>query len=226
MTAKVSLRGLYKIFGPDDVAMVRHVKAGMGKTKGTEHRITLNTPKREWELGSGEAPVALADPCLYADFLNYHKVEEEQATGGGGLRTSEVVLGGDYITTESGTGLVPTAPGHGQDDYLTGLKYGLPLLSPVDDAGRFTAEAGEGLQLSGASCLTGMLSADERSSTTRPSTSALSSSRRSRPTTVRSTARSTVRRRSSRDRSSRARCVTRRRSSVTSSSTTSSCFNF
>ena len=58
-------------------------------------------------------------------------------------RESEVVLGGDYITTESGTGLVHTAPGHGQDDYLTGLKYGLPLLSPVDDAGKFTSEAGE-----------------------------------------------------------------------------------
>ena len=61
-------------------------------------------------------------------------------------RESPVVLGGDYITTESGTGLVHTAPGHGQDDYLTGLKYGLELLSPVDDAGRFTAEAGEDLK--------------------------------------------------------------------------------
>lgn len=57
-------------------------------------------------------------------------------------RTSEVVVGGDYITTDSGTGLVHTAPGHGQEDYQTGLKYGLELLSPVDDAGRFTAEAG------------------------------------------------------------------------------------
>lgn len=58
-------------------------------------------------------------------------------------RISEVVVGGDYITTEAGTGLVHTAPGHGQEDYVTGLKYGLPLLSPVDDAGKFTAEAGE-----------------------------------------------------------------------------------
>lgn len=57
-------------------------------------------------------------------------------------RVSAVVLGGDYITTESGTGLVHTAPGHGAEDYLTGLKYGLPLLSPVDDGGRFTEEAG------------------------------------------------------------------------------------
>ena len=58
-------------------------------------------------------------------------------------RDSKVVIGGDYITTESGTGLVHTAPGHGQEDYITGQKYGLPLLSPVDDGGRFTEEAGK-----------------------------------------------------------------------------------
>lgn len=96
-------------------------------------------------------------------------------------RSSPVVVGGDYITTESGTGLVHTAPGHGQEDYQVGnngeqprewshtpclfidkwlicvrhnrawcnpvsiqvgQRYGLPLLSPVDDDGVFTAEAG------------------------------------------------------------------------------------
>ena len=64
-------------------------------------------------------------------------------------RESKVVIGGDYITTESGTGLVHTAPGHGQEDYITGQKYGLPLLSPVDDGGRFTEDAGKfvGLQV-------------------------------------------------------------------------------
>ncbi|KAK6161156.1 hypothetical protein DH2020_004537 [Rehmannia glutinosa] len=58
-------------------------------------------------------------------------------------RECPVVIGGDYITTESGTGLVHTAPGHGQEDYVTGLKYGLPVLSPVDDEGIFTEEAGQ-----------------------------------------------------------------------------------
>jgi len=64
-------------------------------------------------------------------------------------RESKVVVGGDYITTESGTGLVHTAPGHGQEDYITGQKYGLPILSPVDDGGKFTEEAGKfaGLQV-------------------------------------------------------------------------------
>jgi isoleucyl-tRNA synthetase len=57
-------------------------------------------------------------------------------------RTAPVVLGGDYITTESGTGLVHTAPGHGVDDFATGRKYGLAVLCPVDEAGTLTAEAG------------------------------------------------------------------------------------
>ncbi|MBW4524326.1 MAG: isoleucine--tRNA ligase [Phormidium tanganyikae FI6-MK23] len=58
-------------------------------------------------------------------------------------RISEIVIGGDYVTTDSGTGLVHTAPGHGQDDYLVGQRYGLPILSPVDDDGNFTEEAGQ-----------------------------------------------------------------------------------
>ncbi|WP_199249078.1 isoleucine--tRNA ligase [[Phormidium] sp. ETS-05] len=58
-------------------------------------------------------------------------------------RESQIVIGGDYVTTESGTGLVHTAPGHGLEDYAVGLRYGLPILAPVDEDGNFTAEAGE-----------------------------------------------------------------------------------
>ena len=57
-------------------------------------------------------------------------------------RTSPVVIGGEYITTESGTGLVHTAPGHGVDDFHTGQKNGLSVLCPVDEAGTLTDEAG------------------------------------------------------------------------------------
>ena len=56
-------------------------------------------------------------------------------------RESEILIGGDYVTTESGTGLVHTAPGHGQEDYLVGQRYGLGVLSPVDAKGNFTEEA-------------------------------------------------------------------------------------
>ncbi|WP_215609589.1 isoleucine--tRNA ligase [Leptothoe spongobia] len=64
-------------------------------------------------------------------------------------RESPIVIGGDYITTESGTGLVHTAPGHGMEDFGVGQKYGLPILCPVDAKGYFTAEAGsfEGLNV-------------------------------------------------------------------------------
>ena len=57
-------------------------------------------------------------------------------------RTSSVVLA-DYVTLSDGTGCVHTAPGHGQEDYITGNKYQLPVLSPVDATGIFTDEAGE-----------------------------------------------------------------------------------
>ncbi|WP_029894959.1 isoleucine--tRNA ligase [Desulfohalovibrio reitneri] len=51
-------------------------------------------------------------------------------------RDSQVVLA-DYVTLDAGTGLVHTAPGHGREDFETGQKYGLEVLSPLDDAGRF-----------------------------------------------------------------------------------------
>ncbi len=52
-------------------------------------------------------------------------------------RDSLLVLG-DYVTLEAGTGCVHTAPGHGHDDYVTGQAYGLEVLCPVDDKGCFT----------------------------------------------------------------------------------------
>ena len=57
-------------------------------------------------------------------------------------RSSRVVLA-DYVTGEEGTGCVHTAPGHGQDDYFTGKKYGLPVIMSVNAFGKFTEEAGE-----------------------------------------------------------------------------------
>ena len=57
-------------------------------------------------------------------------------------RDSQVILA-DYVTLEAGSGLVHIAPGHGQEDYDSGRKYGLPPYSPVDDGCRFTDEVPE-----------------------------------------------------------------------------------
>lgn len=57
-------------------------------------------------------------------------------------RASLAVLA-DYVTTEDGTGVVHTAPGHGREDFITGQKYGLQVLCPVNERGVLTSEAGE-----------------------------------------------------------------------------------
>jgi len=54
-------------------------------------------------------------------------------------RDSLIILG-DYVTKEEGTGCVHTAPGHGLDDFISGKKYDLPVLVPVDEGGVFTTE--------------------------------------------------------------------------------------
>jgi isoleucyl-tRNA synthetase len=65
-------------------------------------------------------------------------------------RDSPIVLG-DHVTADSGTGLVHTAPNHGQDDFVVGKKYNLGMISLVDDRGVFNEDAGE--QLAGLSVL-------------------------------------------------------------------------
>lgn len=55
-------------------------------------------------------------------------------------RDSLVMLG-EHVTTDAGTGCVHTAPGHGEDDFQVGMKYGLDVLCPVDDKGNMTNEA-------------------------------------------------------------------------------------
>lgn len=57
-------------------------------------------------------------------------------------RDSIIVLG-DHVTADTGTGCVHTAPGHGADDFRVGQKYNLPILNPVDDGGLYTEDFAE-----------------------------------------------------------------------------------
>jgi isoleucyl-tRNA synthetase len=83
-----------------------------------------------------------------AGFSSYEVVKEFRGRDAEGLVFSHPLYGRDsvgvlaeYVTTEDGTGLVHTAPGHGRDDFYTGQKYGLPVLCPVDEKGFLTEEA-------------------------------------------------------------------------------------
>jgi len=58
------------------------------------------------------------------------------------LDREAIVLTADFVTMDTGTGAVHIAPGHGEDDYWLGKQNNLPILSPVDDHGRLTDEAG------------------------------------------------------------------------------------
>ena len=90
----------------------------------------------------------LLDPCMATFGIDSYKIIAEIKAGElEGLkarhplydRTSLIVLA-PYVTLEAGTGCVHTAPGHGREDYETGLAYGLDVYSPVDDNGCFTDE--------------------------------------------------------------------------------------
>lgn len=58
------------------------------------------------------------------------------------LDRDSLIINAEYVTLDTGTGAVHIAPGHGMDDYIAGMQYGLPILSPVDDDGHYTAECG------------------------------------------------------------------------------------
>ncbi len=58
------------------------------------------------------------------------------------LDRDSLIIMGSFVTTDTGSGAVHIAPGHGADDYNVGMQYDLPVLSPVDDDGNYTAECG------------------------------------------------------------------------------------
>jgi isoleucyl-tRNA synthetase len=94
---------------------------------------------------AGYEEVAEAAPAGAGDWVS-GGVNGEQLAGNEAQhpflpRTSRIITA-EFVTMESGTGQVHIAPGHGADDYLAGVQNGLPILSPVDEHGRFTEEAG------------------------------------------------------------------------------------
>ncbi len=93
------------------------------------------------------AEALLKETMFRCGIERYHVVAYCQGKGLEGLvlqhpfydRQVPVILG-DHVTTDAGTGAVHTAPGHGQDDYVVGQRYGLPVDNPVDEKGCFLPE--------------------------------------------------------------------------------------
>ncbi|MGC8484505.1 MAG: isoleucine--tRNA ligase [Candidatus Baltobacteraceae bacterium] len=119
---------------PANVAIALRADASYGLYRVGDERIVVAEALAEQALGEA-FPQAHLLAVAPGSALDGAQVRHPFAQ-----RDSAVVLA-DYVDLESGTGAVHTAPGHGADDFATGIKYDLPILNPVDASGRFTAEA-------------------------------------------------------------------------------------
>ncbi len=130
---------------PSNLAIAVHpeetyawIDAGDGNHYLVAERLADRVAK---ELGwSDWKRVASVPGSSLAGAVYAHPLHEEcrgELTAEEDARSFRVVLG-DHVTMDAGTGLVHTAPGHGEDDFLVGKRENLPILSPVDEAGRFT----------------------------------------------------------------------------------------
>jgi len=104
-----------------------------------------NGEKRRSIFADDMVEIVMADGGV-SDYTRHGKVNGEDLEGKKYRhvfmdRESPVVLA-DYVTLTDGTGCVHTAPGHGREDFYTGQENGLPVLSPVNDTGHLTDEAG------------------------------------------------------------------------------------
>ena len=103
------------------------------------------------DMGDGQVVIlanALTESCMkafgVADYkvlgpLDPRNLENKRCRHPFYSRESLIILG-DHVTLEAGSGCVHTAPGHGREDYEVGLQYGLDAYSPVNDSGCFTEE--------------------------------------------------------------------------------------
>jgi len=105
--------------------------------------VAVESGERRWIVAKGllegfSKAVGVANARIIAEFPG-RALEHARARHPWIDRDSVVILA-DHVTLEAGTGCVHTAPGHGQEDYEVGLRYGLDIYAPVDAHGRFTAE--------------------------------------------------------------------------------------
>jgi isoleucyl-tRNA synthetase len=99
---------------------------------GDEHYVIANGLSEAFQKDTGlvlESPVAFSRDDLESLVVKHPFIDRESK-----------VMFGNHVTLEQGTGVVHTAPGHGMEDYIIGLEYGLDILCPVDHQGRYTDE--------------------------------------------------------------------------------------
>ncbi|MBI4056865.1 MAG: isoleucine--tRNA ligase [Elusimicrobia bacterium] len=143
---------------PANVALAFHpdLEYVQVKVKSLESKVPASPRLAGGQAAGGQGPrsliLAKVRVAAVMEELGIKSYEEESSCKGRdleqivcqgplGFRDSRGILA-KYVSSEDGTGVVHTAPGHGEDDFEACKKYGLPVVSPVDSAGKFTEEAG------------------------------------------------------------------------------------
>jgi isoleucyl-tRNA synthetase len=124
---------------PEECYIVQEFKVAPGELGDRDGRVSLLLGEKllpHFSAATGLDPIgkplASFPGAKIEKITARHPFLDRQAT----------VFAADFVTMDSGTGAVHVAPGHGADDYALGIEHNLPILSPVDDHGRFTEEAG------------------------------------------------------------------------------------
>jgi isoleucyl-tRNA synthetase len=122
---------------PANVAVALHPELEYVLVRTPEEHLVLARGRLEATmaaLGTGHYEIVASAPgaALEGGKLKHPFLDRE----------APIVLA-DHVTLEQGTGAVHTAPGHGREDFLTGQKYGLPTIQPLDGRGVFTEEGGQ-----------------------------------------------------------------------------------
>ncbi len=102
--------------------------------EGTELWIVAKELQAAVETAAGMKPGAPPVLTFKAEKLHRQKAKHPF------IERDSLIMLGEHVTLDAGTGAVHTAPGHGVDDYRIGLKYGLESFAPVDDKGKYTAD--------------------------------------------------------------------------------------
>ncbi len=129
---------------PANLALAFHPEADYAffPVDGTDDVLLIAKPLKQraeerWRAGNpAGAPPALGEPLAEVKGAELEHVRFRHPWID---RDSPGILG-EYVTLDTGTGVVHTAPGHGWDDYLSGVKYGLDIYCPVDEGGRLLEE--------------------------------------------------------------------------------------
>lgn len=103
--------------------------------EGIKYKPLFDVPvQKNLENNSNARRIILSIPVLTKKSYKHRLVEGKETKEGAAK---------EFVTMEEGSGAVHTAPGHGPEDHLMGLNYNLPIVSPLDEQGRYTEDAGE-----------------------------------------------------------------------------------